>query len=506
MSLLNPGDAIQRAVIGAATKTARYGYKQSYYGRNRSRKVAPTRPDDRASGPRSTASVTAPAGAKGPVGVQNDVAAMQQFLRNRGYNIAVDGVRGPQTDAAVAAFHNHVPPAIYNKSQNNQRAAPTNNIAPAPRGGGGRIPPAPRAKARAVPPRVPGGAPNAALNYLINPRQYAQGAANAEYDPQIAETQRALDQSKRQGITNQQALADWFKQLASFSTQANASYDAASGQALQGLDTANANMAGLFGGSANPAGGEAAAWAGIDRTGLTGVINSEQAFDKQLSQIERMQYGDMSNRQRSSDEQAAMDMLGKLSDLRGAKGASFNKYLGDAQQQRTQQEAAIESLQLAKALAPAQVAGAYQGIQLNAAQNARANAAEGRAQAQAARDAQLSAAQLARTRAEIAAAKKGNDWNLNSDLGQRSDFEKALRTSTQGPRGGFRVGPGTAWKNIQGVLTQEGLQNDPRAQTIAQAIMAETMNNSHAMRTWGEYNFVNGKVVKNGRKYKPKKK
>src|SRR4051812_45128861 len=29
------------------------------------------------------------------------IKAMQQFLRNRGYNISVDGIRGPETSAAV---------------------------------------------------------------------------------------------------------------------------------------------------------------------------------------------------------------------------------------------------------------------------------------------------------------------------------------------------------------------------------------------------------------------
>src|SRR3954467_4444311 len=32
------------------------------------------------------------------------VAAMQRFLVHRGYNITVDGVRGPITNAAVSAF------------------------------------------------------------------------------------------------------------------------------------------------------------------------------------------------------------------------------------------------------------------------------------------------------------------------------------------------------------------------------------------------------------------
>lgn len=41
------------------------------------------------------------------------ITAMQQFLKNRGYPIVVDGVRGPETDAVVEAFHDGVDPTEF---------------------------------------------------------------------------------------------------------------------------------------------------------------------------------------------------------------------------------------------------------------------------------------------------------------------------------------------------------------------------------------------------------
>jgi hypothetical protein len=39
-----------------------------------------------------------------------NVAAMQEFLKSRGYPIVVDGRRGPETEAVVQAFHDGLDP------------------------------------------------------------------------------------------------------------------------------------------------------------------------------------------------------------------------------------------------------------------------------------------------------------------------------------------------------------------------------------------------------------
>lgn len=48
--------------------------------------------------------------------VKTSVSGMQKFLVSKGFNIAVDGVNGPETQAAAAAFRSHADPQAFNVS------------------------------------------------------------------------------------------------------------------------------------------------------------------------------------------------------------------------------------------------------------------------------------------------------------------------------------------------------------------------------------------------------
>src|SRR5881394_3062448 len=43
------------------------------------------------------------------------VRALQAFLKNKGYAIAVDGIRGDQTEAAIKAYHDGIAPSAWNR-------------------------------------------------------------------------------------------------------------------------------------------------------------------------------------------------------------------------------------------------------------------------------------------------------------------------------------------------------------------------------------------------------
>src|SRR6266516_2056585 len=68
-------------------------------------------------------------------GNASSVRALQMFLKNRGYNIAVDGNRGPETSRAVAAYHSGIAPARFNSQGRSTRVTrvpvrPTRTVGP----------------------------------------------------------------------------------------------------------------------------------------------------------------------------------------------------------------------------------------------------------------------------------------------------------------------------------------------------------------------------------------
>lgn len=443
---------------------------------------------------------------------QAPVKAMQQFLHNRGYSIAVDGIRGPETNAAVMAFHNHIHPQVFNRKRGGKSTVPVRGaVAPATtlRGPGAAHTMGKAPKPVRTAPRGSHVAPTrslgAGLPGAINPALYAQSMVNAQFDPEITEIRRQIGSGKAQGLQNQADISNWFKQLDQFANFANTRYGQQAGQIMSGNDAAATNMGSLFGGSANPAGPEAGTYADINRTQLAQENLAETGFDNQLKQIMQMQGLDMRRRQERSDAAGVTDLSGRLTDLLGAKGASYGKALGDAQQMATQQEAARQSLLLARLMMGPQVAGAQADAALKIAQAQAIPSQAAMAQQQQADAHARISADIARTRAQTASLGQEGKWNMQ-DKTQRGDLGAALRKGVQGPRGAFRVGPGVAWRTIQNILAEEGLDNDPSARQIAHDVMSQTMGTSHATRQWGAYDFVNGKVVKRGRAYKKRKK
>jgi peptidoglycan hydrolase-like protein with peptidoglycan-binding domain len=124
------------------------------------------------------------------VSATNNIKDMQQFLKNRGYNIGVDGVRGPQTNAAVAAFHNHIAPQQFNSRFRPQHPASGKFVPAKPAGNVGRNVFTPGTSGRqaatgggkGTSTGQPYSAPGAGQ---YDPLAMAQSDANAQYDPSI---------------------------------------------------------------------------------------------------------------------------------------------------------------------------------------------------------------------------------------------------------------------------------------------------------------------------------
>jgi IgA-specific serine endopeptidase len=408
---------------------------------------------------------------------------MQQFLKNRGYNITVDGIRGPQTNSIVAAFHNHVTPQqLASKASGtvSSKAAQTPTAptqkAPAGNGGASRTTPTPKPAA----PATTAPDPNA-----IDPYAYASSSANAAYDPQIAAAQQALNQLSPQHQQNNADLTSWYTQLANLIGGQQTQQGKDSANQLSQYDTAANNAVGqLFGGTANPAASEAMAFHDIGHTALQGEDNAQANFLANMKPILNAQGIDALRGEQGAYDKNNATLGQQLASLKSAKGQAYTSALATGQNMATQAATAKQSLDLAKTLAPYQAQQA--SAQARTAQIQADNAA-----AQAKSNLALTNAQVKKAQAQATGA--GGQWNLTNPT-DRGSLSQALRASIGTPQGTLRVSPQIALQNIQQALVQAGLGDSPEARDIAQSVFTEVLNNSHSAKLWRHVTYVNGQL------------
>lgn len=409
------------------------------------------------------------------------VKNMQQFLKNRGYNITVDGIRGPETNKIVAAFHNHLTPAqLAAQTKLSAKVTgtrpPTSGPAPRVTGGGGKGGSKP-----VIPSRSPASVtPGADDPYAIDPNKYAQSAANAAYDPQIAALQQQLNQLDPQHTQNIADISGWFQGVQNqdqSNINATQAFDKTN---AAGYDTAAQNIASLFGGAAAP---EFAGYADIGKAQLGANADSQNAFQSNLKSILGLQGADALKQELGMYTHNKADLLSQIGAQRSAKGQAYTDALQEGYKMAQDARTAQQSLSLAQSLAPYQIKEAKAS-----AAAAQANASGAKAQA---------AANLALTNANIQkaqAASNGGQWNLN-DPSDRGSLSQAIRTSIGNSSGWLRVSPQIALQNIQQALDQAGLSSDPQAQEIAKSVFEEVLNNSHSAKLFRNVQFVNGQLV-----------
>lgn len=418
---------------------------------------------------------------------------MQQFLKNRGYSIAVDGIRGPQTNAVVAAFHNRVTPdQLRNKGKAttvspsispgtfNSKNTGNSNFT------GGAIDRVPTKKTPKTSTPASTSSPSDASGN-VDPYAFATASANAEYDPQIAALKAQFDALTPQHKQNSADLTSWYKQLSGLvGGQAQQQGIDSAAQLAEYDKAANNSVGQLFGGGgANPAAGEAMAYHDIGRTALQGEDSAQAAFLRNMAPILGAQGVDAQRAELGSFNKNSAALQGQLGAMRGAKGNAYTQALAQGQQQLTQQQTAQQSLKLAQQLMPYQV-------QTAKAQAASAKADASNATALAKANLDLVNAKVQQAQAAALGTKGG--WNLQ-DPGDRGSLAQALRTSIGNQQGYLRVNPKIALDNISQALAQAGLSGDSDAQSIAQAVFAEILNNSHSAKLWRNVTYADGKLT-----------
>jgi hypothetical protein len=465
------------------------------------------------SGERASTAIAAGAG--------GNVRALQTFLRNKGYAISVDGIRGPQTEAAISAYHRGISARAWNTRSQHAGAKPraqtrpnTRVTTPARVSGGRPI----VGGARGLAGSGGGPAPNpvaaaqaAQAAAQLSIEQQADQMIASEFDPQLAEIRRQM--AAAQAATDAQVanLGKWYGEVGSTARAAGEQTAQADAGLLAGQDQATQGMLQLFGGpGANGAAGEAGAFADINRAALTQFAAANQSYNANLLPIIQTQGVEAQKGAGAAGAAQIADLAGMLAQVQGARGSARTKYISDLTQQAAENERSQQALDLARALMPSQVAEARANASLATTKARLAPIEAAREARQFGMSVQRFNAELAQTKARTAQIKAslakdangGIDW---TDPNTRSSLFDQLRPIVQTKNGTWRMHPGAAQKNLNLALRTLGLEGNPDARQLANQLLQQTVTNSHARQMWGQFNYNNGKIVKTGRRFKPKK-
>lgn len=296
---------------------------------------------------------------KDPASLKLNVLGLQHFLRNKGYNIKTDGNLGPLTkqalkDAIISGVITHasaaqmqavkgvrggdIGPKAFNHMVSTAGTAPYRPLIgknakgqiqpngslgnPGPGGNGQGMNVNPNSTQQAL--KGAGGQsidPNVAnFGQLFNVDQTAQAMAQQQFQPQINESQLALNRDPRQAAQNEQDVKDWYNQVIAAQGKA-AGADKLATQ--QGVDATNAQTQALvqsLGGSANQGSGDVAAAGQNGANTLQAIGASQAGLDAELAPILQAQQAQAQRSQSNLDlAQQQSDRLA-LENLQGQEG------------------------------------------------------------------------------------------------------------------------------------------------------------------------------------------
>jgi hypothetical protein len=263
------------------------------------------------------------------------VRAMQQFLNNHGFQVAQDGILGPQTKSAAAAFRaNHKGGDAWSK--HNGIGNHPGDVAPGGRGpGGGGSGPTPPG---GTTPPPPGG--GGALQQLLQSLLAGGGNVGSGYDansfgdaaaaPDLATAQalsRQIGANPKQEAQNQADISQWYGldpkgagyKLSVLGRLAQAkAQDAQATTAVQGnMGDLAKSLAGSIGGAANDGSGSVLA-AGQNSAGTVAALGQAQSdYASNMDPLLRAEAVGAASREKASNSQTLADLADKLAAAQG---------------------------------------------------------------------------------------------------------------------------------------------------------------------------------------------
>lgn len=294
-----------------------------------------------ATGPGGPHGHLAPMPAGGPMN-PTQVRAMQQFLNNHGFQVAQDGILGPLTKSAAAAFRaNHKGGEAWNKAHGIGVHPAARDTAPGGRGpagggtggGGGGTPPAPMASGYSadfnslLSALLAGGGQ---VGSMADPRSFGDAAAAPDVATALA-LSRQIGANPKQEAQNQADISSWYGLDPTASSyklsvlgrlaQARKLDAGAATAASSNIGDLAKSLAGSIGGAAND-GSASVLGAGTDAAGTMAALGEAQKqYADQMDPLLRAEAVGAASREKAANSQTMLDLQDKLAAARG-QGAS----------------------------------------------------------------------------------------------------------------------------------------------------------------------------------------
>lgn len=395
-----------------------------------------------------------------------NVRAMQQFLRAKGYNIAVDGIMGPQTKSAAEDWRGPRKPGVWSSrikmddpNRTNKPANATNHRnQPADSPNNNYRPKNAEPKGARTLPKVK-GLGNAILNNnAVNPSVYARAMVDSKYGPILGELMREENLIRESGQNALTDIRNWYSNIGMNMrerAQANQVNDA---RVQRGIDSVLPGFASALGlDNQSAAMGDLATGADIESDYHREIAASQQAFDRSLQGVTQLAGAQALVNTREDFEEDIEGIQGARRDALGARG---NEYITAEQDARVlnlnmqQQQAELASMQARDRMAQVQAMLAAQTAPFDSA----------------IKEQQLMQMILGNqaTQQEIrqkgrAGKPKPTGWK-NPDLNQDELLTNAL-SSIKLPSGQWRLPMNPSWARVKSYLRTRGLNpNAPAGQ------------------------------------------
>ena len=386
------------------------------------------------------------------------VRQTQSYLRHLGYNIAVDGIMGPQTRAALAAHRRGIGPGAHNAGSGGRSGSAGSGgggRSGAGGGGGGGA----RGGGGGGGSRRGGKGGGGGFN-VINPNKYAKATTNLQYNGLINELQSQRDQLTAQNAQDLADLHSWYGTAADMAAQGTQADQTAGASAQHDQAQALAAILGSIGGAgAGAAGSSLGNFGQTLAAALAGQAQAQHGFDTtQQTNIQQALASALTNQQNAG--QAAMtDLLGKLTQAQTDKANALSKNRMDAQQIRLQQMAAVQNMQML---------GAEEGLKLQGMKLANKNAS-------------LANKALGKQIAQQL-TNKGKGFKALT-AGDKAKMLQGANAVLYGPNMTTKYGPKQAWERAANYLRSLGYstKNDPHVRGwLSQAWLNYVGDYNHA--------------------------
>jgi hypothetical protein len=418
------------------------------------------------------------------------VRAMQQFLNNHGFQVAQDGMLGPMTKSAAAAFRaNHKGGEAWNKMHG---IGTHPGVTPVPKSGShvgdGPTPTGPTPPTGPTGPSTPQSGDQ--LQSLIDSMLSGGGAVGSGYDPSsFGDAAAAPDQSLVQSLIrqiganpkqesqDQSDISSWYgldPKASSYKlsvlgrlAQARAADAGAATSASSNIGDLAKSLAGSIGGAANDGSGQVLA-AGTNAAGTMDALGEAQKqYADQMDPLLRAEAVGAASKEKAANSQSLADLADKLASARGQATSDRAQGVMSAQdknnalaQQRFANQGNLLSME-------AQLQAADPNA--NTLDNAKTRAQINEINAQAAR-ARAAAQHLVSGASSPTKLKSANIGNLAEQIGGIAGIGIDHRLPA-----GMSIG-GLAHLVGSTLITAGIPKTDPRYQRIAQTIMGSFLD------------------------------